>query len=313
MSFVVAIGPSSFAQQDKTPHEMLVEAGVTVKPNPYGRRLKEDEIIDHLEGVDGLIAGLEPLNGKVLQAAKQLKAVARVGIGVANVDHEAAAELGIQVSSTPEGPVAAVAEMTVAALLTICRRLLSANKALHEGKWEKSIGTGLAGTRVLLVGYGRIGRRTGELLRAFGAKLLVHDPYIDPETLADGEHPVSLKEGLADAEVVSLHASGADAVLTALEFAQMRDGVILLNSARGELVAEEDLVAALESGKVSAAWFDAFVEEPYNGPLTKFDNVLLTPHMGTYTQQCRLSMETEAVKNLLRDLGVSSEWLGKTN
>lgn len=301
----VAIGPSSFAQQNRVPLELLVDADIAVVPNPYSRRLTENEIIRHLDGVDGLIAGLEPLNRRVMLTAPKLKVIARVGIGMDNVDQEAAAELGIKVSNTPEGPTAAVAEMTVAALLTLSRGLLSANSALHDGRWQKQIGSGLGGLKVLLVGYGRIGSRAGDLLQPFGAKILVHDPYLISEELPAKVQRVELADGLKQADVVSLHASGGEQILGPDEFALMRDGVTLLNSARGALIDEAALVEALDSGKVGTAWLDAFKQEPYEGPLTKYDQVLLTPHIGTYTRQCRLDMEVAAVGNLLRDLGLS--------
>ena len=306
MSYRVAIGPSSFAAEDTTPLKMLESAGVEVVPNPFERRLTEEEIIAHLDGVDGLIAGLEPLNRRVLSSAPRLKAIARVGIGMDNVDLEAAKELGIKVSNTPDEPAKAVAEMTVAALLALCRRVLPANAALHQGHWQKSIGLGLAGTRVLLVGYGRIGRLVGELLRAFRPEILVADPFLDENSLNAGERYVSLDDGLREADVISLHASGTKLLLGTSEFGTMRDGVILLNSARAELVDKTAFIEALESGKVSSAWCDVFWQEPYQGPLLDFDQVLLTPHMSTYTRQCRFSMEVAAVENFLRDLKVGS-------
>jgi D-3-phosphoglycerate dehydrogenase len=307
MSYTVAIGPSSFAEEDNTPRCLLEAAGITIKENPEGRRLTESEIITHLEGCDGLIAGLEPLNRKVLSAsAPRLKAIARVGIGVANVDFAAAAEFGIRVSSTPEGPIEAVAEMTLAALLSLNRRLFSTNEALHQGKWKKEIGKGLCGSRVLMIGYGRIGRRTGELLRAFGAHLLICDPYVTADSLKDGERLVSLEEGLVAADIVSLHAAGESCILGKQEFAHMKPGMVLLNSARGNLVDEEALIEALDKGIVSQVWFDAFWQEPYNGPLMRYPQALLTPHVATYTRQCRLAMESAAVRNLLRDLGLET-------
>ena len=159
-------------------------------------------------------------------------------------------------------------------------------------------------TKVLLVGYGRIGRRVCELLRAFDAKILVVDPVLSADALIEGEQLVTLTEGLRQAQVITLHASGTTQIIGEDQFAQMQDGVILLNSARGELVDEDALVQALESGKVGGAWFDVFWIEPYQGRLCQYDQVLLTPHISTYTKQCRLDMEVTAVKNLLRDLGV---------
>ena len=166
---------------------------------------------------------------------------------------------------------------------------------------------GLGGARVLLVGYGRIGRRVATLLRAFGAELLVYDPFLDASSDVEGVAVVEeLTDGLSDADVVSLHASGTEVLIGEDEFDAMKPGALFLNSARGELVDEDALVMALESGKLSGAWLDAFWEEPYTGRLTRFDRVLLTPHVGTYTRQCRLSMESAAVRNLLRDLGLGS-------
>ena len=306
MTCRVAIGPSSFAANEKKPLEILDKAGVEVIANPFGRRLTEAEIMTHLLDIDGLIAGLESLNRRVLTSFPRLRAIARVGIGLDNVDLEAAKEINIKVSNTPDEPAQAVAEMTMAALLALCRGLVTANTAMHARRWQKAIGTGLIGTRILLIGYGRIGRRVGELLRNFGAELLVTDPFLSDRRLSVGERLVTLDEGLSEASIVSLHASGKEVILGGNEFGKMQDGVIILNAARGELVDENALIKALENGKVRCAWLDVFRQEPYTGRLCDFEQVLLTPHISTYTRQCRLNMEMAAVKNLLRDLEVTS-------
>jgi D-3-phosphoglycerate dehydrogenase len=306
VTYRVAIGPSSFGDEDDTPLRMLTEAGVEVVPNVWKRRLTESEIIAHLDGIDGLIAGLEPLNKTVMTSARpRLRVIARVGIGMDNVDLAAAQELGIAVSNTPDEPARAVAEMTLTALLALGRQLVPTNAALHAGEWKKSIGVGLGGSKLLIVGYGRIGRRVADLARAFGAEILVVDPYLGGEDFQHGERQMSLADGLAEADAISLHAGGAEKVLGEDQFAAMKDGVVLLNSARAQLVDEDALVAALESGKVRGAWFDVFWQEPYQGRLLGFEQVLLTPHVATYTRQCRLSMETAATRNLLRDLGIA--------
>jgi len=302
MKIRVAIGPSSFANVDKTPLEMLARAGIEVVPNLYGRRLTKEEIIRHLDGVDGLLAGLEPLSRDVMKSIPTLRAIARVGAGMTNVDIDAARELGIKVSNTPDAPTEAVAEMTVAAILSLCRRLVPTNTAMHSGKWDKSIGIGLRGTVVLIVGYGRIGWRVSHLLQAFGAEILVVDPAVGEEELRFAERLVSLSEGLGHAQIITLHAGGTRTILGAEEFERMGDGVLLANSARAALVDEYALLCNLDSGKVAAAWLDVFWEEPYSGKLTEYPQVLLTPHISTYTRQCRLEMETAAVENLLRDL-----------
>jgi D-3-phosphoglycerate dehydrogenase len=302
MSYRVAIGPSTFAEEDRKPLEILEKAGFDIVPNRYKRRLTEAEICDHLKSVDGLIAGLEPLNRKVLQSAKQLKAIARVGIGMDNVDIECASKLNIKVSNTPDGPTEAVAELCLTALLSIQRQLISHNYDMHNQLWQKRIGQGIKGTIVLLIGYGRIGRRFGDLLRFLGAEIFVSDPYQKQEDLNKGENLVSLEKGLSEAEVISLHAGGKDIILGEKQFETMNKEVVLLNSARGELVDEVAIIKALENGTIKAAWFDAFWTEPYIGQLTQFQQVLLTPHASTLTRQCRRSMEETAVRNLINDL-----------
>ena len=137
--------------------------------NPFGRKLTEDEIIGHLHSVDGLLAGLEPLNSNVYQKCPQLKAIARVGIGLDNVDLVDANKFGIKISNTPDGPTNSVAEMTLAAALNLSRNIVQANDSLHEKRWEKSIGMGLKNINVLIVGYGRIGRKVADLFRILGA------------------------------------------------------------------------------------------------------------------------------------------------
>lgn len=304
MQYCVAVSTSSFAKADSSPLKKLKEAGVEIKLNPYKRKMTETEIIDHLQQVDGLLASLEPLTKKVFSSAPRLKAVARVGIGMSNVDLDAANGLGIKVSNTPEEPAQAVAEMTLAALLAIGRRLVSSSAALHAGSWIKSIGFGLEGTKVLLIGYGYIGKRVKKLLDAFGAEVLICDPFLPGDKMQETEQLIPLERGIMEAEVISLHASGTKVILTEHEFSKMQDGVVILNSARGELIDENAMIRALESGKVAEAWFDAFWQEPYKGRLADFDNVLMTPHISTYTRQCRRNMEISAVNNLLFDLGL---------
>jgi len=300
----VAIGPSSFAAVDQAPLNLLKVKGLEVVPNPYGRKLTQTEIIDHLRGVDGLLAGLEPLNGKVFSESPQLKAVARVGIGMENVDIDAAKKSGIIISNTPDGPTDAVAEMTLAAALSLSRNIVQANGALHEKQWEKSIGMGLKNANVLIVGYGRIGRKVADLFRIMGAHILICDPLVAKKDLQYGENLLELKDGLKLADIITLHAGGDSPILTETEFEIMKKGAIVLNSARANLIDENALFNALDSGKVSSAWLDVFWNEPYNGRLTEYNQVLLTPHMSTYSVQCRKEMEMAAVNNLLRDLGI---------
>jgi D-3-phosphoglycerate dehydrogenase len=301
----VVIGASSFADADPAPLELLRSHGVEVVPNPYRRRMNAEEIVELLQDADGLLAGLEPLDASVLARAPKLRALARIGIGMDNVDAEFAAGRGIRVSNTPDAPTQAVVELALGALLSLLRNLPEGNESMHRGQWTKVLGTGLSDLQVFMVGYGRIGRRFGDVLSSLGARVLAHDPAVRSDE-HDGVEFVTMEDGLARADVVSLHASGDGLLIDAAAFARMKDDVVLLNCARAGLVDESALIAALRTGKVAKAWLDVFWEEPYRGPLIEFPQVLMTPHVSTYSRQCRLGMETQAVRNLLRDLGLTS-------
>lgn len=292
----VAVGASSFGDTSPEVMKLLQEKGIEVIKNPYGRKMTQEEIIQHLQGVDGLLAGLEPLNEQVFSKCPDLKAIARIGIGMDNVDRKAASRYGIRVSNTPEGPTEAVAEMTLTALLAICHNLIVSDKDVHQGVWKKRIGKSLRDLSVFVVGYGFIGKKTAALLKKLGAEILIYDKLI-PEVSTH-----TLERGVAEADVITLHASGAEEIISEKLIAQMKDGVIILNSARGGLINERALYTGLKSGKIAAFWGDALWTEPYDGMLKECENAVLTPHICTYTVSCRASMEKQAVKNLLKDL-----------
>ena len=298
----ILIGPSSFAETDNTPISRLQEAGYEVIDNPYKRKLTKAELFELLTpDVLGIIAGLEPLDLEVMQHSR-LKVVSRVGSGMSNVDQQAAQKLGIAVRSTPNGPTETVAELTIGALLSLLRMIPFMDRALHGGKWDKRIGVQLGGKTVAIVGYGRIGRRVAALLAPFRVRILVVDPFLESGSLA-GIELLSLDDALPLANIVTLHCSGEACLLGERELKMMKQGSFLLNVARGGLVDEVALVAALNAGTVAGAWLDTFGIEPYNGPLCGRDNVVLTPHVGSYTLECRQGMENEAVDNLLGVLG----------
>jgi len=301
MTSKILIGPSSFAESDKTPRNKLVTAGYAVIDNPYKRKLTKKELLDLLDNkVEGLIAGLETIDREVLEKSK-LQVVSRVGAGISNVDLDAACALGIKVFNTPDAPTSAVAELTIGALLSLIRMIPRMDQALHEGKWQKKIGLQLQGKTVAIIGFGRIGRKVAALLFPFGVKILVVDPYIN-ESDCVGCRKVTLQAALLEADVVTIHSSGHDCLIGEKEFTHMKKGVYLLNVARGGVISEKALMEALENNTVAGAWLDTFEEEPYKGNLCNYPNVILTPHAGSYTTECRLQMETEAVDNLLNYL-----------
>ena len=202
----VLLGPSTFAELDHSPEERLVKAGFSVLENPFKRKLTKTELIDLLaEDVKGLIAGLELLDHEVLERSS-LNVISRCGSGMSNVDIAAAKKLGITVCFTPDGPTAAVAELTIGAMISLLRFIPLMDRSLHEGTWDKRIGTQLEGKTIAIVGFGRIGRRVAELLAAFKTRVLIVDPFL---TESEKNFPVvTLEEALSQADIITLHASG---------------------------------------------------------------------------------------------------------
>lgn len=296
MGLKVFASASSFSSSKAK--EELLRHGIELVLNPFRRRLTEDEISDSIGEFDGLLAGLEPLNDKVLAKANKLKAIARIGVGTDNVDFEAARRLGIAVSNTPDGPTEAVAEMTASALLSIIHNIVPSNSDIHNGIWKKRLGKSAGELCVLIIGYGRIGKKTADLLLKLGCKVSVFDPFIKEYSAS------ALVDIVHKYDVISLHASGENEILTRDIISKLKPGCIILNSARGKLVNEEALFEALNSNQVSFFWGDALWTEPYKGLLIGCPNAILTPHIATYTDKCRNDMEYQAVENLLRDMKI---------
>lgn len=296
----VLIGTSSFAALDKTPMERLISSGFEVIDNPYKRKLTKEELLDLLStDVIGLLAGLEPLDREVLEKSN-LRVISRVGSGLSNVDLGAAKVFGIKVCYTPYGPTTAVAELTIGAMLSLIRMIPQMNRDLHQGQWKKRIGFQLEGKTVVIIGFGRIGRKVADLLKSFRVNIFVVDPFSEND---NKDYPVILlEEALPRADIISIHSSGENCLLGDKEFSLMKKGVYLLNAARGQLISESSLIKALDDSKVAGAWLDGFENEPYKGPLSKYKQVILTPHVGSYTFECRKQMETQAVDNLLNIL-----------
>lgn len=295
------IGPSSFSAIDKSPIEHLRRTGCEIIDNPFKRKLTKAELLDLLgRGITGLIAGLEILDRQVLEGSS-LKVISRCGAGLSNIDLLAAKELGIKVCATPDAPTDSVAELTVGALLSLLRMVPRMDKDLHDGKWNKKIGVQLKGKTVAIIGFGRIGKKVADLLVPFNVRIIAVDPEIQKH--GKGVEVMPLDQALREADIISIHCSGEGQVMGKNEFNLIKDSAFLLDAARGGVIDEDALVQALDQGRIRGAWLDTFNMEPYDGPLRKYPHVILTPHIGSYTAECRRSMEMEAVDNLISAFG----------
>jgi D-3-phosphoglycerate dehydrogenase len=226
-------------------------------------------------------------------------------VGWDNVDHQAAAQLGILVYRTAGVLTVAVAELTLGLMLSALRSIALHDRHIRQGVWQKPMGSLLKGKLVGIIGFGAIGQGVGQLVKALGAEVIFYDTQ---GLEVEWAQAVSLPELLARANIITVHASGKQKILGRAEIEAIgQPDVILINTARGELVDEAALCEALSAGRLAHACLDVFQQEPYGGPLCALDNVTLTAHVGSYAWESRQQMEDAAVANLLtglREVGV---------
>jgi len=298
----IAVTTSTFAQESAEPLAMLRAAGFEVVLNPHGRKLTREETVTLLVEVDAVVAGTETLDRAVLEKLPRLKMIARVGTGMENVDLGCASERGIRVCNTPDGPTWAVAELALAGLLALLRRVPQADAAIRRGEWTKPMGRLLHGRTVGIIGLGRIGKAWARLLKPFEVKLLAVDPQLDRTFASEMNVEYGTLNGiLPRCDIVSMHLSGAPRapMIGRAEIETMKRGALLMNLARGGWVDEAALAEALASGQLGGAYLDVFENEPYAGPLRDSPNVVLTPHIGSYAIECRIKMELDAARQVI--------------
>jgi D-3-phosphoglycerate dehydrogenase / 2-oxoglutarate reductase len=255
----------------------------------------EGKLAEHLESADALIVrSAVQADAKLLEHAKKLRVIGRAGVGVDNIDLEAATHKGIAVMNTPGANAVAVAEQTLGMMLAMARHLCRADALMHAGKWEKKSlqGTELRAKTLGVVGLGRIGMEVARRARGFGMELVAHDPFVSVAVAKEqGIRLVGLDDLYAAADYITLHVGltpQTTGMINAASIAKMKKGVRLVNCARGELVNEVDLAQALKSGQVGSAAIDVFAEEPpKHSPLLSLENVVLTPHVGGSTHEAQ--------------------------
>ena len=243
----------------------------------------------------------------LLEKAGRLRVIGRAGVGVDNVDVDAATRRGVLVMNTPGGNSVSVAEHTLALMLGLARAVPQANASIHAGKWEKSAfsGTEMRGKTIGLIGLGRVGTEVARRARALEMKVLAHDPFVTPAAAAEVEvELVPLDDLLRRSDVISLHTSlsaQTEKLIDAAAIAKMKKGVRLINCARGELIDEAALAEALKSGHVAGAALDTFAKEPpKDSPLVGLPNVIATPHIAGSTAEAQEEVGT-AIAQQLRD------------
>jgi D-3-phosphoglycerate dehydrogenase len=241
-----------------------------------------------------VIRSATKLTADLLERADRLKVIGRAGVGVDNVDVETATRRGIVVANAPESTVVSAAEHTIGLLVALSRNIPQAHAALKQGRWERARygGIELEGKTLGVLGFGRIGQQVARRALGLGLRVVAYDPFVAKERFRElgAERIETLGEVYEAADFLTLHLPLTEETRGSIgseAFAQMRDGVRLINAARGELVDEPALVDAITSGKVAAAALDVFSAEPYEGPLLELDNVIVTPHLAASTEEAQ--------------------------
>jgi D-3-phosphoglycerate dehydrogenase len=299
----IAITPSSFGQCGSAPLKLLQENNYKIINNQFGRKLTEIEVTEILKDCIGIVAGVEPLTKQVMDASPKLKCISRVGVGMDSVDLYYAKQKGITVVNTPDGPTRSVAEMTVAMTFALLRKIPQADANIKNGIWKKETGNLLFGKTIGVVGLGRIGKMVAEMFSKLGNKVIGYDLFPDKEWAKQNNvELVDLDKLMHDSDIITLHIppnKDKSAIIGKSQLLKMRGTAFLINAARGGVVDENILFELLQHKTIAGAAIDVFSEEPYNGPFTTLENVVLTPHLGSYAAEGKLQMEIDAVNNLI--------------
>ncbi|HEY8628526.1 MAG TPA: phosphoglycerate dehydrogenase, partial [Gaiellaceae bacterium] len=276
--------------------EPIADAGVELLRSKFDVDVEaKGDLAETIGGYDAIvIRSATKLTADLIARADRLKVIGRAGVGVDNVDVEAATRRGIVVANAPESTVVSAAEHTIGLLVALARNIPQAHAALKEGRWERSSygGVELAGKTLGVLGFGRIGQQVASRAVGLGMRVVAFDPFVAADRYRElgAERVATPDELYAEADFVTLHLPLTDETrgsVGAEAFARMRDGVRVINAARGELVDEAALVEAVQSGKVAGAALDVFSSEPYSGPLLELPQVVVTPHLAASTEEAQ--------------------------
>jgi D-3-phosphoglycerate dehydrogenase len=299
------VTPTSYGKNDaRLITELEAQVGEVVY-NPTGKPLTSMEVAQLLPGMDGYIAGLDGIDANALKTAERLKVIARYGVGVDNVDLAAAREKGIVVTYTPGANSVSVAELALGLMLALARQIPEAVEAVHQGKWPRYSGVSLDGKTIGILGLGAIGKQLARRLSGFDCKIMAFDPFADTAFAKDHSIVLASMDVVTElSDFLSLHLPlmpETRGMVNAAFLSRMKKGSFLINTSRGEVVNEDALLQALQSGHLKGAGLDAFTVEPPDAghPLLALPQVIATPHLGAQTDGATSNMGWLAMKDCL--------------
>jgi phosphoglycerate dehydrogenase-like enzyme len=300
----VLITPAPLAGIDSAYLHVLRDAGFEVVYPPKAHQLTENELLEQLRGVSATLAGSEPYTRRVLEANRQLRVIARAGVGYDAVDTAAATDLGMAVTIAPNTNQDAVAEHTFALILALAKHLIPQHLGTQTGKWPRRANLPLRGRTLGIAGLGRIGKAVALRGEAFGMNLLAYEPFPDKAFVAAHNIPlVPFERLLAESDYLSLHVPltpESKYLINKRTLTVMKPTAFLVNTARGALVNEADLIESLRAKRLAGAALDVFEEEPPPlNALFSMDNVVLTPHAAGVDLQSRDDMAESAARAIV--------------
>ncbi len=308
----VLVTATSYGASDPSLKTTLESQVAEVVYNRTGKPYPPEELFALIPGFDGCIAGLERYDRAILAAAAQLRVLARYGVGVDNVDLDAARQMGILVTNTPGANSDSVAELAIGLMLALARNITQADRATRAGGWPRLHGVSLRGKVIGLVGLGAIGRLVARKLSGFDCRVLAFDPYTAPQQAAGaGAQLVALEHLLAESDFISLHCPVTEqtrGMVNTAFLSRMKSSAFLVNTARGALIDEDALFQALQSSQLRGAALDTFTQQPPGAdhPLLSLPQVIATPHTGAHSDDATNGMGWGALNNLLAVLGGQS-------
>jgi len=307
MAFKILITPRSFGKNDPTPINMLKEHGYEIVINPYGRMLTKSEMLEHLRDADGVIVGIDPIDAEVIAGAGKLKAIAKYGVGMDNIDVAFAESRNIAVTKTLGANSDSVAEFAVTLMLSVARRSVYFDAECRKSNWIKSSTIQMTGRTLGIIGLGAIGKLVAKKVKGFDMSVIVYDAFQDQEyAAANGVEYVDLETLLRRSDFISLHVPLIDStkkMISTPQFELMKKTAVIVNTARGGLIDEDALIFALKSKRIWGAGIDVFEEEPNIRPeLLTLENVVLGPHCSASTLEAVDNMGIMSANNMIRSL-----------
>ena len=302
----VLIAPTTFSLYNDQPMDLLKKNGFDIIKNEWGQKLSASQLVDLCRDCNAVIAGTEIYNKVVLNQLSDLKVISRLGVGMDNIDLEVVRQKNIKIYKTTTTPAPAVAELVLGLMINLARNISTSDKSLKNGIWKKEMGCLIQGKTLGIIGLGTIGKNLVKLVKGLNFKILANDLFHDDKFAKEYEvNYCDIDTLLAQSDMISIHLNLTTETYDLINkerIALLNPECILINTSRGEIIDEAALYIALKERKILGAGLDVFNKEPYSGILTTLDNVVLTPHIGSYARELRIQMEIETEENLIRGL-----------